>query len=99
MPRSAARIFLDVEEIRIERLHDITQEDALEEGVKHVIDKATRYCGYNYMCDEYNLLTTPYNGFRSLWCKLHGEESWKANPWVWVINFKIHEKDYKRKST
>lgn len=95
MPRSAARIFLDVEEIRIERLHDITQEDAMEEGVKHVIDKITGYCGYDYLSGGYNLMTSPYNGFRSLWKSIHGEESWKENPWVWVIKFSKQDPKFK----
>lgn len=91
MPRSAARIFLEITDISVERLHGISQKDALAEGVKHVIDKITGYCGYDYQHGGYNLMTTPYNGFASLWKSIHSEESWASNPWVWVIKFKSNE--------
>lgn len=88
MPKAACRLFLQIKSIRVERLQDITEEDAKAEGVKHVIDKITGYCGYDYLTGGYNLMTTPYHGFRSLWKKINGEESWNSNPWVWVITFK-----------
>jgi len=88
MPKSAARLWFEITNVRVERLQDISHDDAKLEGVKHVIDKITGYCGYDYITGGYNLLTSPYNGFRSLWKKINGEESWNANPWVWVIEFK-----------
>lgn len=91
MPRAAARIILDVELVWIERLHDISYDDAKAEGIKYVIDKSTGYCGYDYINGGYNLLTDPVSGFRSLWKSINGEESWNKNPWVWVINFKKQE--------
>lgn len=74
MPKAVARIWLQVEEIRVERLQDITEEDAIAEGV-------TCYEA------ETDWLTAKY-GFEILWYKINGEESWKANPWVWVVKFK-----------
>lgn len=89
MFKSHCRIKLVVTGIRVERLQDISEADAMKEGVAHVIDKITGYCGYDYINGGYNLMTTPYKGFRSLWIKINGQESWEANPWVWVVSFKI----------
>ena len=88
MPKTACRIFLEITDVRVERLLDISEADALAEGVAHVIDKVTGYCGYDYMNGGYNLMTTAYKGFRSLWRKINGEKSWNENPWVWVVEFK-----------
>ena len=88
MPKEACRIKLMIKSIRVERLQDISDEDAKAEGVDHVIDKITGYCGYDYLSGGYNLMTTPYHGYRSLWKKINGIDSWDKNPWVWVIEFK-----------
>jgi hypothetical protein len=71
MPKSACRIFLKIEDIRVERLQEITEADCLAEGVT---------------IDEYpNDL--PSLAFAGLWMKINGDPSWTANPWVWVIKF------------
>jgi len=91
MPKEACRIMLEVTDVRAERLNDITDDDAKAEGIDYVIDKITGYCGRNYLHGGYNLMITPYHGYRSLWESINGEGSWKMNPWVWVIEFKIME--------
>lgn len=88
MPKTAARIWLQVEEIRVERLRGISEADARYEGVK--FGKSTMgNCYFDYISGGYNIMTTAYKSFRTLWLKINGEESWKANPWVWVVKFKI----------
>lgn len=76
MPRWASRITLEITGVRVERLNSISEEDAQAEG----ISPAT------YM------ITPPeavYRvGFRHLWESIYGEESWRDNPWMWVIEFK-----------
>lgn len=72
MPRWASRITLDVVSIRVERLHAITEEDAKEEGVEPVENGDERY----------------RFGFRNAWHDINGGDSWNANPFVWVIEFK-----------
>lgn len=88
MPKVAARIWLQVESIRVERLQDITEEDAKAEGVEtketklgpSYLDYQTGYC---------NGLFDAKQSFRSLWFKINGEESWYLNPFVWCVSFKV----------
>ena len=83
MPREAARIFLRVTEVRVERLHEITEEQARAEGVKGWMAATDRDWDKN----PNHLLA-----FRHAWNStlkksdraLYG---WEANPWVWVIEF------------
>lgn len=73
MPRWASRILLEITDVRVERLNDISECDAAAEGAP------TELC---LIGDKH------YLGFRSLWKSIYGEESWQANQWVWVIEFK-----------
>lgn len=76
MPRWASRITLEIVAIRVERLQDISETDARAEGYPgDIID------GINYAVGA-------KNWFRSLWEQINGHDSWAANPWVWVIEFK-----------
>lgn len=91
MPKSAARIWLKVIQIKVERLQDIKEEDAIAEGVK--FSKSTiGNCYYNYITGGYNKTTTAYHSFRTLWQSINGKDSWNANPWVWVIKFEVVSK-------
>lgn len=76
MPRWASRITLEITDVRVERLNNISECDAKAEG-------APTEC--TLIGDKH------YPGFRSLWKSISGEESWAANPWVWVIEFKRAE--------
>lgn len=73
MPRTAARIFLEITEIRVERLQAITRGDCMLEG-----------CPFPNMADGPN----PKDWFTELWNSIKGPDSWDANPWVWVITFR-----------
>ena len=74
MPRWASRITLEITGVRVERLNDISECDAKAEGAP------TECC---VIGDKHFL------GFRSLWKSIYGDESWRSNPWVWVIEFKV----------
>ncbi|MBH2906401.1 hypothetical protein I5Q42_05080 [Serratia marcescens] len=75
MPRWASRITLEITAVRVERLNDISEEDAKAEGVKAGVCP-----GHEHMMHQV--------AFSELWQSIYGEESWRANPWVWVIEFK-----------
>lgn len=84
MPRAACRILLEVTGVRVERLNSISQEDAQAEGMELTGWRPT----YSDP-DSGGEVWTPYDNFAQLWESIYGEESWKANPWVWVIEFKV----------
>lgn len=89
MPKAAARIWLKITDIRIERLMDISNEDAIAEGIKIV----GKYRYKNYLKDlNKDFFLSPLPSFRSLFESINGEQIWKANPWVWVITFEKIEK-------
>lgn len=84
MPRWASRILLEITDVRVERLNDISQEDAQAEGMELTGWRPT----YSDP-DSGGEVWTPYDNFALLWESIYGEENWQANPWVWVIEFKV----------
>lgn len=86
MPRWASRITLEITDVRVERLQDISEEDALAEGVAGEQEAAAAGL------DWYD---KPRRAFRFLWQSINGTDSWDANPWVWVIEFRRVEQEVK----
>lgn len=75
MPRWASRITLEITGVRVERLRDLSEDDAKSEGV-------TPPSGGVLPGWEHRI------NFRELWMSIYGTDNWEANPWVWVIEFK-----------
>lgn len=93
MPKEACRIFLQIKDIRIERLNDIKEKDAISEGIKMTwISDNPRQCKFKNYLNNGSGSTYPVESFRSLWHKINGPTSWVKNPWVWVIEFERIEK-------
>lgn len=90
MPREASRITLEVLDIRVERLQDITEEDAKAEGVGHGWQMNAGWPDYLHIKNRICSLTqdTAAMSFGTLWESINGKGSWDQNPWVWVITFK-----------
>ena len=104
MPRYFARILFEIVSVRVERLQDISDSDATAEGcqVKEgvVVKDGKQVAAPVYWFDEYYIEATPQWAFRKLWdfvnvgrlCwsndKVIEPNSWLANPWVWVVEFK-----------
>lgn len=93
MPRRASRITLEVTGVRVERLQDITEADAKAEGVEPYtqphgcIHPDQRVPGPGF--DGARLGDQPHRlPFADLWESINGADSWAANPWVWVVEFK-----------
>lgn len=94
MPKAACRIFLKITNVRVERLQDISEDDAIKEGVEVIggkIDDSPVFRNYLQLGIK-NGYGFPRNSFSSLWKSINGEQSWKDNPWVWVIEFESIEK-------
>lgn len=70
MPKAMARLVFDVVSVRLERLQDISNEDAVSEGIGTPLDM--RYAALD--------------GFKALWESINGAESWQANPPVWIYD-------------
>ena len=91
MPKEAARIWLKVTDVRVERLQDITEEQASKEGA---IDNR----GFIHSPDnEYTKIHTAKEHFIDIWNSTVKKSDldtygWDANPWVWVIEFERCEK-------
>jgi len=101
MPKAAARIWLQIESIGVERVHQISEEDAKAEGVNTYPHKNSKWyncylCetgighrGDSHVCGPYGEWRTAIESFHSLWESINGPESWEANPYVWVVKFKV----------
>lgn len=83
MPRWASRITLEITSVRVERLNDISQEDAQAEGMELTGWRPT----YSDP-DSGGEVWTPYDNFAELWQSIYSVGSWLSNPWVWVIEFR-----------
>ncbi|MDR4741868.1 hypothetical protein [Klebsiella pneumoniae] len=87
MPRWASRILLEITNVGVQRLQDISSGDAVREGICQ-LPASGRYCvspGDQYFGGASRSAKEVYSW---LWSSIYGEGSWKDNPWVWVIEFK-----------
>lgn len=84
MPRWASRITLEIADVRVEHLNAINESDAQSEGVAQLRGGFWKH--YQPGWTEYQI--SARGSFVTLWKSIYGEESWAANPWVWVIEFK-----------
>jgi len=82
MPRWASRINLEITGIRVERLQDISEKDAIAEGISQ-----TKYGCHIHFYPDMKCVTVE-EGYRNLWESINGAGSWEVNPWVWVVEFK-----------
>jgi uncharacterized protein YhfF len=79
MPRWASRIELEIVSVRVERLNDISEDDAGEEGAGELLGEHEYLDGNP---DQYRRC------FQILWESINGKGSWKDDPFVWVVEFK-----------
>lgn len=88
MPRWASRITLEVTGVRVERLQDISEVDAISEGVRQMRDGSECWVGREGPRGLVTPWPTAREAFRDLWRSINGPDSWAENPFVWVIEFK-----------
>lgn len=87
MPRWASRILLEITAVRVERLQDISDDQALAEGVRLYTDHAELGDWYHVEgIDTYS--ASPKKSFELLWSSINGADSWGSNPWCWAVEFK-----------
>lgn len=102
MPRWASRITLEITDVRVERLQDISEEDAIAEGLE--VQNFTGFGDEPYTphfsepdvfrgSKSLEWTECPSEAFKHLWQSIYGVGSWQANPWCWVIEFRRIEGD------
>ncbi|AZE53435.1 Phage protein [Pseudomonas synxantha] len=82
MPRHSSRILLEITDVRVEQLQDITPDQCIAEGV----DAAMCRQFLEIAPSRHTLKEAEIHGFSGLWNSVGGD--WNANPWVWVVEFK-----------
>jgi hypothetical protein len=77
MPRRASRITLQITDVRVQRLQEISKEDVIAEGIteRDGDDIKDVHAGW-------------HEPFAKLWESINGKDSWAENPWIWAISFK-----------
>lgn len=86
MPRAASRITLEITGVRVERLQDISEADAIAEGIEPDVqpgDPVPLWRNYS----TGNTTICPIYSYQTLWESINGDGSWAANPWVWCVEF------------
>lgn len=87
MPRKASRIFLEITGICVERLQEISEDDAIAEGI---LFNGDYDLWWDYQREQW-ICVDPIDSYKSLICKINGPDTWVKNPWVWVVKFKVIE--------
>lgn len=91
MPRTASRIVLEIKSVRVERLQDISEADAIAEGIERADDFFDCRCWRAYdepKGSDVVFPDDPIGSYASLWMSINGPGSWDANPWVWALEFR-----------
>ena len=97
MPRWASRLTLDVTNVRVERLQDISDADALAEGVCQFTEESDRPGSWKGLSAEYRagmvrtIYGSPSKASHHLWDHVNGAGAWDANPWVVALTFTVHK--------
>lgn len=87
MPREHSRIQLEIVSLRVERLQDISEADAMAEGCKHY--EPANYLSHGDLSHDGRYVhATAIASYKQLWNSINGAGSWAGNPWVWVVDFK-----------
>jgi hypothetical protein len=90
MPRWASRLALEITAVRVERVQEISEADAIAEGIEHV-DNTKEVFGYRDYEGSTGCTFEPWKSFCTLWDSLNAKRGfgWDVNPWVWVREFKV----------
>lgn len=88
MPRWASRMWLEITDVRVQRLQDISEADCVAEGIQHVTTTASGEFYQNFQNPQCPLMA--YGAYHSLWDHINGEGAWADNPWIVAYTFKVH---------
>ena len=86
MHRHLSRLTLEIIDVRVQRLQEITEEDVKAEGAMFHNGGEIGHSGWRH--DFKDVHSNARSSFGRLWNSIHGEDAWNENPWVWAITFK-----------
>jgi hypothetical protein len=88
MPRWVSRLTLIVTDVRVQRLQEISEADAVAEGGMFHDGRPTGHHGWRH--DYSDVWPTARDSFRALWRTINGPDAWDASPWVVALTFSVH---------
>lgn len=95
MPRWASRLTLTVTDVRVQRVQEISEDDAIAEGIELCSPAPFGLSGWrdygNEDAPRQRYYGDPRDSFFSLWNSIHGPDAWDQNPWVAAISFDVHK--------
>ncbi len=94
MPRWASRIDLEITGVRVERVCEITDVDALKEGIATTYNKCqTPPVAWYTFAKHLHQYCSPRAAFQRLWDSINAKRGfgWESNPWTWVVEFAVKE--------
>jgi hypothetical protein len=93
MPRWASRLTLIVTDVRVERLQDCSQDDAIAEGIERGgFGSILGWLAYGEANPHHQRhFSDPRESYRTLWDSINGDDAWAANPWVTAISFDVRK--------
>lgn len=90
MPRWASRLTLELTEVRVQRLQEISEADAVAEGL---IAETAPNGHITYQIPGELCAQTPVRAYRLLWESINGEEAWERNDWIWALSFRVYQQN------
>lgn len=94
MPRWASRLALTVTDVRVERLQDISEADAIAEGIQWRTRTPSGDFYHNFQNPDCPIMA--YGAYRSLWNHINGDGAWESNPWVVAYTFTVIKENIDR---
>ena len=93
MPRWASRLTLTLTEVRVQRLQEISEDDAISEGIERVGGPTSCSPWKDYSREQrFKFFSAPSASYRTLWDSINAKRApWESNPWVWALTFTVHQ--------
>jgi hypothetical protein len=90
MPRAASRMTLLVTEVRVQRLQDCSEEDAIAEGIERAPWRSDKWLNYLHQSGAF---IDPVKSYSSLWDSINGAGAWEQNPWIVAYSFEVEHRN------
>lgn len=92
IPESSARYFIEITDIRFERLHEISESDCIKEGISNGVCSGGSFWGVKYKKEYTHYSETAHEAYANIFDIINGKGTWDNNPYIWVYDFKLKTK-------